>query len=302
MDYIYYEDLYTEGGHKKGIRCIDFPPTIVSTSEYPRYSHYHDAYEILYVYRGVFEVRIDGKNHMFYPGELVIIQPGEIHCTRTATKLREYICIQFLPEVLEFDRYLSAEIKRLVSEIGKNIGTERVFKKEWVDSTDIPQDIRSIASEWAERRPGYELMIRSKIRDIMSWLFRYWSENAEEYISDGQRTPADTEDFVDRVTKYLNEQYMTASEKEAAKVCGYSVSYFSKLFNHTFGQSFRDRLLKVRLDHAVKLLLTTDMNITSLSSAAGFSSVSYFIKRFRESYGMSPKKYISSPDSEHGKL
>ena len=82
---------------------------------------------------------------------------------------------------------------------------------------------------------------------------------------------------------------MTASEKEAAKVCGYSVSYFSKLFNHTFGQSFRDRLLKVRLDHAVKLLLTTDMNITSLSSAAGFSSVSYFIKRFRESYGMSPK-------------
>lgn len=129
MDYIYYEDLYTEGGHKKGIRCIDFPPTIVSTSEYPKYSHYHDAYEILYVYRGVFEVRIDGKNHMFYPGELVIIQPGEIHCTRTATKLREYICIQFLPEVLEFDRYLSAEIKRLVSEIGKNIGTERVFKK-----------------------------------------------------------------------------------------------------------------------------------------------------------------------------
>ncbi len=60
------------------------------------------------------------------------------------------------------------------------------------------------------------------------------------------KTPADTEDFVDRVTKYLNEQYMTASEKEAAKVCGYSVSYFSKLFNHTFGQSFRDRLLKVK--------------------------------------------------------
>ncbi len=45
-----------------------------------------------------------------------------------------------------------------------------------------------------------------------------------------------------------------------------------------------------RLEHAKKLLRTTDMTIPEISDAAGFSDYNYFLRVFRSEYGMSPRK------------
>lgn len=45
-----------------------------------------------------------------------------------------------------------------------------------------------------------------------------------------------------------------------------------------------------RLEHAKKLLRTTDMTIPEISDAVGFSDYNYFLRVFRAEYGMSPRK------------
>ena len=47
---------------------------------------------------------------------------------------------------------------------------------------------------------------------------------------------------------------------------------------------------KKRLSEAKKLLTTTDMKISDISDAVGFSDYNYFLRAFRKEYGLSPKK------------
>lgn len=49
---------------------------------------------------------------------------------------------------------------------------------------------------------------------------------------------------------------------------------------------------KKRLEKAKHLLKTTDMSIVEISASVGFSGYNYFLKLFKQEYGISPKQYL----------
>lgn len=57
-----------------------------------------------------------------------------------------------------------------------------------------------------------------------------------------------------------------------------------------------------RLAKAAGLLAGTEQNVTEICFACGFADTSYFVKRFREKYGVPPLKYRKSlaVPSNHG--
>ena len=56
-------------------------------------------------------------------------------------------------------------------------------------------------------------------------------------------------------------------------------------------------LLKLRLDEAVRLLLTTDQTITEIAEQSGFPNLKSLNQSFRAKYGASPKEYRQSKAS-----
>lgn len=48
---------------------------------------------------------------------------------------------------------------------------------------------------------------------------------------------------------------------------------------------------QVRLEKAVELLCTTDLNISQVALEIGLDSLSYFSRIFTEEFGVSPNKY-----------
>ena len=56
---------------------------------------------------------------------------------------------------------------------------------------------------------------------------------------------------------------------------------------------------KKRLDKAKHLLKTTDMTIAEISFAVGFSGYNYFLKLFKQEYGISPKQYRKKLSQQH---
>lgn len=54
------------------------------------------------------------------------------------------------------------------------------------------------------------------------------------------------------------------------------------------GYSVVDLLRKARLAKAKQLLETTEKNISEVAYDVGFTTPSYFTKRFKEEYGMNP--------------
>ena len=70
-----------------------------------------------------------------------------------------------------------------------------------------------------------------------------------------------------------------------------SPKYFSAYFQKHFFRSFTGYLTAVRLEHARRLLQETDADIELVAQRAGFSASSYFIRIFRQSFGMTPGQY-----------
>jgi YesN/AraC family two-component response regulator len=69
--------------------------------------------------------------------------------------------------------------------------------------------------------------------------------------------------------------------------------YLSKLFKEESGSTFTEYVTHIRLNRAKELIETTSYSVEQISSLAGFSSSAYFIRKFKEAFGSTPKVYKS---------
>lgn len=67
--------------------------------------------------------------------------------------------------------------------------------------------------------------------------------------------------------------------------------YFSSFFKKSAGENFKDYVNRVRIEHAVSLLLTTDMKSYEIASEVGFSDARAFTEIFQRFYHETPSAY-----------
>lgn len=78
--------------------------------------------------------------------------------------------------------------------------------------------------------------------------------------------------------------------KDLAKISGRSLSTFKREFGEKYGESPAAWIKTKRLEHAYFLLKNKWGNVEEVAEAIGFDSVSHFIKSFKQSFGVTPKK------------
>lgn len=81
-------------------------------------------------------------------------------------------------------------------------------------------------------------------------------------------------------------------------------STLSQLFKEELGEKFIDYVLKVRMEHARKLLVETEESIQSIAEQIGYQNVISFYRAFKKSQNMPPGEYRNMyravPDGETG--
>ena len=70
-----------------------------------------------------------------------------------------------------------------------------------------------------------------------------------------------------------------------------SPSYFSTLFKNTTGENYKSFLINIRLEEAIKLVLSTDLKTYQLAERVGYNNVRRFVDAFKNKYGVSPTEY-----------
>ena len=83
------------------------------------------------------------------------------------------------------------------------------------------------------------------------------------------------------------------SEKEVAQLCGMNCTTFSRHFKKEHTTTFRDYLVKFRINKARKLLQNPKASVTDIAYMVGFNDPSYFTRVFKRIVGMSPSQYRS---------
>ena len=79
--------------------------------------------------------------------------------------------------------------------------------------------------------------------------------------------------------------------EDLADVLGVSASYLSRLFKKETGDSVSTYIRTQKIEMAKNLLQYSEYSMIEIANRLSFSSQSHFIQQFRESVGMTPKKY-----------
>ena len=124
---------------------------------------------------------------------------------------------------------------------------------------------------------------------LLTVLFMSLSRNLESL---SEESPANYEEMIRQtVRNYIGAEYRSGTLKELAAIVNQSESALSRQIKGLFGFTFKELLLEKRFERAVALLEQTDLPVSSIAEAVGYENTSFFYRRFRQRYGISPKNY-----------
>lgn len=97
---------------------------------------------------------------------------------------------------------------------------------------------------------------------------------------------------VDKLIQFINDNFSkNISLQDAAESVFFNPAYCSRFFKEQTGENFSNYLLKVRMEHAVKLL-KENKKINDISKECGSQSPGYFTRVFKDYYNCTPSEYL----------
>lgn len=247
--------------------------------------HYHSSLEIGVCLSGSGLFYFGEKCYPVQPGDVFVVNNLELHIARSDPRdPSRYIFLNFDPQLLlHEDQNLLLPFVYRPDHFHNRIPADSPLAR------PLAERIQTVRRELHERRDGYRSMAKSAIFEICVILLRHYSDN----ISRTQWKKV-TEAFrkLRPALVHMEQNFREPLElKDIAALLGMSVSRTSRLFQEELGCRFRDHLLKLRLNEAKRLLLSTDASITDVCFASGFQSVASFYRIFKRAAGMPPLDY-----------
>lgn len=122
---------------------------------------------------------------------------------------------------------------------------------------------------------------------VLLTIFEWYQERkaAAEQLKDNKHF-----ERIEESRKYIEEHYndYNLSAGMVAEYLGYSTNYFSRIFKSITGFYINDYIRQIRIVKAQELLMNSDMTITTIAEATGFSNPNYFYSIFKKETGLTP--------------
>lgn len=97
---------------------------------------------------------------------------------------------------------------------------------------------------------------------------------------------------IEKAVNYIEENYQKdISLDDIANHVALSKIYFCTYYKQHTGESFTSTLNRIRIEKAKKLLLQSDIKVSSLHELVGYKSLRYFYRVFKEHTGLTPNEY-----------
>ena len=110
-------------------------------------------------------------------------------------------------------------------------------------------------------------------------------------IEDINETSSNLSPVIKQVVSYIKNNF---GEEMSLKTLSYKYninsSYLGQIFLKEVGEPFNDYLNRIRNEEARNLILNTNLRIIDISQKVGYSDTSYFYRKFKAYYGLSPNK------------
>ena len=249
--------------------------------------HWHDEFEIIYVKSGFLTVNISGENYIGKPGDAFVVSPGNLHFMGSQTGTVDYFTFLFPLKYIAFrtDDMLDDKLIEPLNSGHLMISPEI---KDTVKE-QCEQLARVYAAEIDESESKITGQIRKKII-LLQFIHELWKKG---FIVENDTTGRNTVEK--EMVSYIQQNYTgKILLREFGEQFHLSEKYISRYFKEHFHITLSQYVTYLRLEHAKQMLQETDISVTEVAMQSGYQNISYFIRSFKKTYGVSPLKYRKS--------
>lgn len=151
-------------------------------------------------------------------------------------------------------------------------------------------DRMSVDQSFLEMKEILEKGRMTRSYEEMTLLYQQLFERTRTYIKEVLLNHENKD--IMNAKKYIDEHYMENLSLEVlANYIHLNPYYFSSFFKKKTGENFKDYLNKVRMENALRLLISSDKKSNEIADEVGFRDEKYFSKLFQKYYGVTPAQY-----------
>lgn len=212
---------------------------------------------IHYIYSGVMHIDYASEHYTVHPGEIFLL-PAYSHHHYYAHHSGRVLWAEF------YGVNSQAVFETVIRQNGLVVGTQV--------SASLLRDLQALLDVYKDPYNA-SLTVFQLLMDLM----------------EGTRLRPAGKTVLQQSLQYIQTHLAEKLDIERlAGLCGYSSSYFSRLFHRTYGVTVSQYISHKRLESAKCLLEQPNLSISQIAESVGFSDSSHFIKSFRDTYGETP--------------
>lgn len=250
--------------------------------DYP--THWHNSLEIIMPLENIYTVNSCNRKIVLKENDIIFIWPCCIHTLSSPLVGKRLI--------LQSDINALNQIKHMVTLHSMLTPITIVTPESYPDTHPlIKQSLHEIIKDYENDNSFIDLSIYSKLLNIFALLAQNTSELATQFNVTANKQQEYTEKFM-YICEYISQH---CSEDlcldDIAALAGFSKYHFSRLFKQFTGVSFYKFLNQKRIALAEKQLSDANNSITEVAINSGFSSMSSFIRMFKQIKNCTPTEF-----------
>lgn len=249
-------------------------------------AHYHDYYEIYYLYSGERHYLLEDRIYRIHQGDLIFIPPNVIHQTAEGGGAggHERMLIYFSRRIL--NGFLTKKEQAYVLACFKH--KLKALRLSSVDQILLESILGKMRSE-DKRKPAYFSLYQKM---LLSELLIFSSRKASEQLEDYFYPEGPIHQKIHEVVHFIGENYQqTLALDGLAKQFFISPSHLSRAFKKVTGLTLVKYLNTVRVKEAQRLLRKSELSVCEIAFTVGYGSHTHFGRTFRKMTGLSPIQY-----------
>lgn len=250
--------------------------------------HCHGYIEMVYVCRGHSLNVVNGQEIDLQAGECLLINQNSVHRIHKADKNDVSVDFIIQPEFF-YQTQIMLKFKNVVSDFIINSMKSGNDRKEFLyfrisDIMQIQNLIENLIEMFVEKRENDVIM-----QMTMSLILQHLSMNLDRVNQNVQQQFGGL--LIEKSINYIETHYYDASLTELADKLHQTPSSLSHLIHEKTGQTFIGLVQDRRFERALELLKSTGLSVNEIIASVGYENSSYFRRKFKEKYNMTPKQY-----------
>jgi len=245
---------------------------------------FHEDIEIKLFREGDSTLLVGDSTVEARPGDMVIINPYEIHTTvNLGEKKGVYYLLMIGLDFFEGDNDIFFNLRKVFIKERTKIQTHI---RENVRLNEI---VRQISMELDEKKPMYERVVRGLVLELFSLLLRDYKCDESLHFPHDKKIRG-YELIYPAIGKIRKDFAEKISIEELASMCGVSKYHFCRTFKAITGVSPVQYQNEYRIQIADVLLKNSDKSISEIADICGFDDAAYFSRCYKKHTGISPRE------------